>query len=147
MKKPEWFKHVEERSPQKLLNLTSKLENHLEDLSKSTKHVIEVLDKKANTDKGRYVTILLPLLGDNAYLPKREDLSRKGKVASYGVVLGMGAARAGGLAYSAITGDIMPAITIYGGLTFGEELASYVGNWASKLVEIKPMKNILPSKP
>jgi len=143
MKKPEWFKHLEEHSPQKLLNVTSKLENHLEDLSKNTKHAIEVLDEKASIGKGIYVTILFPFIGDNAYLPKREDLSRKEKAINYGVILGMGAARAGGLAYSAITGDIMPGITVYGGLTFGEELAACVGNWASKLEFKEPIKNNL----
>ena len=144
MKKPEWFKHIEEHSPQKLLDVTSKLENHLEDFGKNTKHAFEVLDKKANTGKGRYVTTLFPFIGEGAAFPHlRDDLSGKGKALGYGIILGMGTARTAGLVYSAITGNPFHIIAIYGGLTEGEELSAYVANVAPKLKFKEPIKNNL----
>jgi len=142
MKKPEWFKLIEGHSPKRLLNATSKLENYAEELGRNVKYAVRVLDENANAGKGKYAKVLFPFIGETMAFPYLcNGLSKKEKALDYGIILGMGAVRTVGLALTVATGNNMPAISVYGGLTLGEELNTYIHNLVSNITPIELPKN------
>ena len=126
MKKPDWLKQIENHSPEKLLNITKKLESYAQDFGRNLKNVSETLVESATNGKGRYFTVPIPGVGDWVY----SDIFRKNNSPKLrrGAALLAGTSKILGLAGYAITKD--PALLmLYLAPTLAEEGAIPISDY------------------